>query len=183
GTVSMAAAGSTFMATKSQYLVNGSNGLPVYLSLSGTSMAAPVVSGTVALMLQANPNLTPNLIKGILQYTAQRYPGYNALRQGAGFVNSLGAVQLARFYATGKSNSKLPMNASWSRQLIWGNHRISGGFINPTSNAWALNVVRGSAKTLADTGDNIVWGNSCGGDCGDNIVWGNISGDTMVWGN
>ena len=42
-----------------------------YLSLSGTSMAAPVVTGTVALMLQANPNLTPNLVKAILQYTAQ----------------------------------------------------------------------------------------------------------------
>ena len=40
-------------------------------------MAAPVVSGTVALMLQANPNLTPNLIKAILQYTASTHPGYN----------------------------------------------------------------------------------------------------------
>ena len=37
-------------------------------------MAAPVVSGTVALMLQANPKLTPNLVKAILQYTAQPYP-------------------------------------------------------------------------------------------------------------
>ena len=36
-------------------------------------MAAPVVSGTVALMLQANPTLTPNLVKAILQYTAQSY--------------------------------------------------------------------------------------------------------------
>jgi len=142
-------------------------------------------------MLEANPNLTPNLIKGILQYTAQQYPGYNALRQGAGFVNSLGAVQLARFYATAKSNSKLAMDASWSRQLIWGNHRISGGFINPSSNAWALNVVWGSAKTLVDTGDNIVWGNADGGDNivwgnsgdGDNIVWGNSDGDNVVWGN
>ena len=62
-------------------------------------MAAPVVSGTVALMLQANPNLTPNLIKAILQYTAQQYPGYNTLRQGAGFLNTLGAVRLAKFYS------------------------------------------------------------------------------------
>ena len=30
--------------------------------------------GTVALMLQANPNLTPNMVKAILQYTAQGYP-------------------------------------------------------------------------------------------------------------
>ena len=32
-------------------------------------MAAPVVAGTVALMLQANPGLTPNLVKAILQFT------------------------------------------------------------------------------------------------------------------
>ena len=39
--------------------------------LSGTSMAAPVFSGTVALMFQVNPNLTPNLVKAILMYSAQ----------------------------------------------------------------------------------------------------------------
>ena len=71
-------------------------GTKPYLSLSGTSMAAPVVSGTVALMLQANPNLTPNLIKGILMYTAQDYHGYKALEQGAGFLNTYGAVRLAQ---------------------------------------------------------------------------------------
>jgi serine protease AprX len=71
-----------------------------YLSLSGTSMAAPVVSGTVALMLQANPKLTSNAVKAILQYTTQVYPGYDALTEGAGFLNTLGAVRLAKFYAT-----------------------------------------------------------------------------------
>ncbi|PYR28664.1 MAG: hypothetical protein DMF92_13700, partial [Acidobacteria bacterium] len=77
GTVSLAIAGSTLYATKAAYLIDGSTklGSKPYLSLSGTSMAAPVVSGTVALMLEANPNLTPNLIKAILQYTAQSYPG------------------------------------------------------------------------------------------------------------
>jgi subtilisin family serine protease len=55
-------------------------------------MASPVVAGTVALMMQANPSLTPNMVKAILQYTAQVYPGYNVLTQGAGFLNTQGAV-------------------------------------------------------------------------------------------
>ena len=59
-------------------------------------MAAPVVAGTVALMLQANPKLTPNLIKAILEFTSQDYPGYKPLEEGAGFLNALGAVRRRR---------------------------------------------------------------------------------------
>jgi serine protease AprX len=182
GTVSLLSNGSTFSVTKAPYIINGSNGLPVYLSLSGTSMAAPVVSGTVALMLQANPNLTPNLIKAILQYTAQKYPGYSALRQGAGFLNSLGAVELAKFYANAKAGDRMPVQAIWSRTVLWGNHRLRGGYINPRANAWAANVVWGAARTLGATGDNIVWGTLCT-TC-DNIVWGtaDVTGDNIVWG-
>lgn len=39
---------------------------------SGTSYAAPVVAGVVALMLEANPKLTPELAKEILHLTAER---------------------------------------------------------------------------------------------------------------
>lgn len=46
-------------------------GIP-YRYFAGTSMAVPQVSGVVALMLQANPNLTPAQIKRILAETANR---------------------------------------------------------------------------------------------------------------
>jgi len=64
--------------------------------LSGTSMATPVVSGAAALLLQANPKLTPNMVKMILMYTAQQLPGFNTFEQGAGQVNLEGAMRLAR---------------------------------------------------------------------------------------
>src|SRR5262249_25277247 len=185
GTVSLAVPGSTFYTTKALYLLSGTRllGTKAYLALSGTSMAAPVVSGTVALMLQANPNLTPNLVKAILQYTAQPYPGYSPLRQGAGFLNSLGAVRLAQYYANPHTGERLPVQSVWSRTINWGSRPLKGGFIKPSANAWGLNVVWGSARTLGALGDNIVWGTSCAsGDCGDTIVWGTSDGDNIVWG-
>ena len=62
-------------------------------------MAAPVVTGTIALMLEANPALTPNAVKAILEYTAEARDGYNHLTQGAGFLNARGAVELSRAFA------------------------------------------------------------------------------------
>jgi serine protease AprX len=73
--------------------------------LSGTSMAAPVVSGAAALLLQANPKLTPNMVKALLMYTAQPLPGFNTFEQGAGEVNLEGAMRLARLVRTDLSNS------------------------------------------------------------------------------
>ncbi|MGS0757554.1 S8 family serine peptidase, partial [Roseateles sp. GG27B] len=70
------------------------------MQLSGTSVAAPVVAGAAALLLQANPGLTPPLIKAILQYTAQPLPGYNLIQQGAGMLNIEGAVRLAKALRT-----------------------------------------------------------------------------------
>ena len=190
GTVSLAAPGSTFYSTKADYLMAGIAPTPFmpYLALTGTSMAAPVVSGTVALMVQANPALTPNAVKAILEYTAQTYPGYDALTEGAGFLNSLGAVRLARFYSTARSGDIVPMQAMWSKHVLWGNHLVSGGVVLPNANAWRTNVVWGAAQS--DSGDNIVWGSASreanivwgsGGD--DNIVWGSLSRENIVWGS
>ncbi len=75
------------------------------MQLSGTSMASPIVTGTVALMLQANPKLTPNMVKMILQYTAQPLAGFNQLEQGAGEINVEGAIRLTRQVKTTLTNS------------------------------------------------------------------------------
>ncbi len=44
------------------------------VQLSGTSFAAPVVSGTVAQMLARHPNWTPDQVKGALMQTARKVP-------------------------------------------------------------------------------------------------------------
>ncbi|HEV2904598.1 MAG TPA: S8 family peptidase, partial [Pyrinomonadaceae bacterium] len=71
-----------------------------HMRLSGTSVSAPIVAGAAAVMLEANPNLTPNMIKMILMYTAQSLKGYNMLEQGAGELNIEGAVRLAKLVRT-----------------------------------------------------------------------------------
>src|SRR5262249_37010117 len=151
-----------------------------YLSLTGTSMASPVVAGTVALMLHANPSLTPNAVKAILQYTAETYPGYDGLTQGAGFLNVVGAVRLARFYATAQPGDSMPSQDMWSKHIIWGNHLLASGVPALDANAYQVGTTWGVAKT--SDGDNIVWGTATGAD-GDNIVWGTSGdGDNIVWG-
>jgi serine protease AprX len=183
GTMSLASPGSNFYRNMPAYLAAGLFPTPFkpYLTLTGTSMAAPVVTGTVALMLQANPNLTPNLVKAILQYTAQSYAGYDALTEGAGFLNTLGAVRLARFFATAHDGDRVPTQSMWGKKIIWGNHRLSGGFIRPDANAWAAGTVWGATQTASL--DNVVWGTACGGEGCDNVVWGTDAGnDNVVWG-
>lgn len=179
GIVSLSDPASTLYSTKAAYLLDGTVSLDYkpYLSLSGTSMSAPLVSGSVALMLQANPNLTPNLVKAILQYTAQVYTGYDALTQGAGFVNTKGAVDLARFFAQPQAAQAYPHANAWSRAIHWGNQRIRGGVLKPQANAWGENVLWGSAFDAE--GDNIVWGTRCGATC-TSLVWGTVEEEAAV---
>lgn len=66
--------------------------LPFYTHMSGTSMATPHVAGIVALMLEANPNLTPAQVKDILERTASNMTGRLAWEAGAGHVNAYNAV-------------------------------------------------------------------------------------------
>ncbi|HLM60451.1 MAG TPA: S8 family serine peptidase [Pyrinomonadaceae bacterium] len=66
--------------------------VPFYTQISGTSMATPYAAGVVALMLDADPTLTPDEIKQILVDTASRMPGYEDFEVGAGYINAYAAV-------------------------------------------------------------------------------------------
>ena len=149
-----------------------------YLSLTGTSMASPVVSGTIALMLQANPTLTPNLVKAVLQYTAEERSVYSHLAQGAGFLNARGAVQLSQSLANTLGTAPKDPTA-WSRHIIWGNRRVGGGVLKVAANAWHGDVVWGASTT--DNGENIFWGTRCAAPECDDELWGAVESGKSEW--
>jgi serine protease AprX len=71
-----------------------------YAASSGTSMAAPHVSGIIALVQQAARAthgrwLTPLEVRNLLQNTARPMPGYQHYSVGAGYVDAYAAVQAA----------------------------------------------------------------------------------------
>ena len=74
----------------------------------------------------------------------------------------------------------MPTDPTWSKQIIWGNYLVSGGYLDPSANAWSSNIVWGMGATLMKSGDNIVWGMTCGNSC-DNVAWGVTSGANIVW--
>jgi serine protease AprX len=84
-----------------------------YYSMSGTSQAAAVVTGTAALMLQAHPELTPDDVKCRLLSTARpavnsaNQRAYTVFQQGAGLISAPAAVAST---ATGCANAGLSVS-------------------------------------------------------------------------
>ncbi len=65
-----------------------------YTVLSGTSMAAPICCGVVALLLEVEPELSPDQVKGRLINSCRFFSQYSAYDQGAGLVNAAAAAQV-----------------------------------------------------------------------------------------
>jgi serine protease AprX len=118
--------------------------------LSGTSMSAPIVAGAAALLIQTNPNLTPNLIKAILMYSAQPLRNFNSLEQGAGELNIDGAIRIARLIkptmpttnGAALLTSVLPVSQTsviYGQTVNWGKSVVTNhGFLygNDLMNKW-----------------------------------------------
>ncbi len=71
----------------------------LYFALSGSSLAAPMVAGAAALMLQVNPNLTHQQIKDIVRETADPLKGASRFAQGSGRLDLDQAVERAVAFA------------------------------------------------------------------------------------
>ncbi len=66
--------------------------IPFYTQISGTSMATPFAAGVAALMLDADPSLSPDDIRKIMVETASKMPGYSDYEVGGGYINAYAAV-------------------------------------------------------------------------------------------
>jgi serine protease AprX len=92
-----------------------------YFRMSGTSMAAPMVSASIALLLQDEPVLTPDQVKYRLMSTANiSWTGYISSKSGAGYLDVYAAI---RGTSTKSANTGLkPSNllSTGSTPVTWG---------------------------------------------------------------
>ncbi len=170
---------------------NSTVGPAQYFRLSGTSMATPVVAGAAALMLQANPTLTPDLVKARLMKSA--YKGFAAYSSswdawgnqynsqadlftyGAGYLDIAAALQNTDM-GTGVALSPTAVYNPSTRtvSLSYGSLPVGNSVLWGTSVIWGTSVVWGSNVFVS--GSSVLWGSS--------VVWGSstTSGFSVVWG-
>jgi serine protease AprX len=174
------------------------SGVNAYMQLSGSSMAAGVVSGTTALLLEARPRLTTQATKAALQMTSTFLPSAGLVGAGAGMVNARAAVELVETNRVGRTT------IAGERVSASGVYTVADSAVAATVSR-TLPVMKHSARGIAQkqnaggvrgslilwgtsSGDSIVWGTAIGDSIvwgtaiGDSIVWGTAAGDSIVWG-
>jgi len=109
----------TWAVPKFGYALNGQDFCHRYIS--GTSLAAPHISGVAGLMLSANPSLTPADLTRLLRKSAEQRPVLDcpAGNCGAGLVDANLAVRSAR--AELKGPSVTPTLGAWWNPARSGN--------------------------------------------------------------
>jgi serine protease AprX len=176
-----------------EYLVaNNQEQLPAtaYTRLSGTSMAAPLVTGTAALLIQTNQQLRPNGVKAALLYSAQLLTGYDPVRlatvtydpftQGAGQLNIPGAVEMAvLMHPNGLQAAPTMTSTIGGASVAWAGSTIPA-LLQRTNGVWNNNLLTTSAAWAGSTlwnnnvrwTEDLVWAG--------NVVWGGTTADPPI---
>ena len=178
---------------------SGKTGASSYFTLSGTSMATPVVSGAVALLLQKNAKLTPDQVKARLMRTAyktfprsstatdpatgRKYTSqYDIFTVGAGYLDIQAALNNADLAPATVGIAKSPAVArdkSGNVYLVTGSSILWGGSVTwGTSIVWGTSVLWGTLTNgeSVSWGSSVTWGSST--NKGFSVLW----GSSIVWG-
>jgi serine protease AprX len=107
---------------------------PGYIQLSGTSFAAPVVSGAAAQILARHPDWSPDLVKGALMATARKMP--------AAIPGSAGIGQITPYLAAKMTSTPPNPNRAVDAFVV----SASGGSGQVWDTASWENAVRSSAS-------------------------------------
>lgn len=128
-----------------------------YLELSGTSMAAPVVSSAVAMMLEKDPTLSPSTIKARLMRSATKIDA-PPIEAGAGVLNIDAALDDTGIM-TGQALSPLMQLDEDSggvyiedTSLLWGDEVWGSGYLWTNGYLWTDGGTQASGYLWTDGG-------------------------------
>ncbi|MBZ5593384.1 MAG: S8 family peptidase [Acidobacteriia bacterium] len=196
---SLLAADSTLARTYPQNIVPLSSystikrGDSNYFTLSGTSMATPMVSGAAALMMQQDATLTPDTVKARLMKTATKnFPAtsvavdpatgtaytseYDAFTVGAGYLDIMGALASTDVATAGTLSPTVFYDAASGNAYI----------VDDRTQVW---VSSSAFRMIAIWGSSAIW--SAGSPVQGTIaIWGTkggrsqaVSGTIAIWGS
>ena len=171
--VSVRAPGSTLDKLLPDRVVTASNGA-TYFRLSGTSMSTAVVSGLVALLLEAQPTLSPNQVKAVLKGTARPFGQPSALPtgSGAGLVDAYGAIHAVAGAPSNHGNRPADPSARSLYPAVYGQPL---SWLNPSADGILWNLLGWTTLNW----DNLAWDNLAW----DNLAWDNLAWDNLAWDN
>ena len=150
---------------------------PGYLQLSGTSLAAPIVAGSAAIVAGKHPDWTPDQVKGALMLTAQPLPRATWRSSGVGAVNAARAAAVAdppnpnlalrEFLVPDPNGGSVPVfdAAEWTRVV-------------ESDPAWA-SVAWGSVAWGSSAWSSVAWGSVAWG----SVAWGSVAWGSVAWGS